>query len=310
MKIIYTSGGEYQDCIVKYFDLQKYEKNSINKVLFYGWASISNIEDKKKHSHSQERYFLNTVSPCEIINGYNDTQKQEYFTHVFTICPYTADVLNCSTRAKYIPICFPYQENNFEKYSNITIEDKNLDVMYYGQIHHPLYNDLLDVISKFKYAFTTISGHGITPQSQRLITHYNLSTIKKWDLLSRSKTCVGFNRLFLDDNHIQKLKNIPNIEKFKNIQEIYATKTMPQMKTRMIEAANTKTLMLMHKDSWNVIEHWFEPNKHFIYWDTFKELKDILVDVKDNYEKYWPIVECAHGHVKNYSLSELIKKYE
>jgi spore maturation protein CgeB len=83
---------------------------------------------------------------------------------------------------------------------------------------------------------------------------------------------------------------------------------MPQFKTRMVEAAACKTLMLMYKDNWNVIEEWFEPNKHFLYWETFEELESLIKDVSNNYEKYWHIVEAANEHVQQYSIENLMNK--
>ena len=80
------------------------------------------------------------------------------------------------------------------------------------------------------------------------------------------------------------------------------------MKTRMIEAAACKTLMLMHKDDWNVIEEWFTPNEHFLYWETFDQLEEMIADISNNYKNYWHIVEKANQHVQQYSIQNLIKK--
>jgi hypothetical protein len=170
-----------------------------------------------------------------------------------------------------------------------------------------MYYDLLRSISKFNYAFSTISQYNQTEEMVRLITHYNISSEEKWDLLSKCKINVGFNLLFLNPIHISNLKMISNIEAFKNIDITYEKGILPQMKTRMVESAACKTLMLMYKDNWNVIEEWFEPNKHFLYWETFEELEVLIKDVSDNYEKYWHIVEAANEHVQQYSIENLIK---
>ena len=50
-----------------------------------------------------------------------------------------------------------------------------------------------------------------------------------------------------------------------------------------------------------------EPNKHFLYWETFEELETLIKDVSDNYEKYWHIVEAANEHVQQYSIENLMK---
>lgn len=308
MKVIQSNGGEYSDCIVKYFDLLDFEnsKNTENKVLFWGWNCI-NLQKEKINEvfPKQEKIFINTAQPCEIINGWQDIELQEKFDIVYTICPYTAEVLNGVTKAKYKPICFPYNEKYFKKYNSINKSDKTNDIIYYGQIHNPIYYDLIKTISNFKYSFATISEHNFNEDMRSLVTHLSLNTQEKWDLLSKTKISVGFNLLFLNDTHIENLKSIPNISKFKNIQKVYDTKTMPQMKTRMVEAALTKTLMLVYKDDWNVIENWFTPGEHFLYWENYEELQQKINHIIQNYDDYWFIIDNAHKHVKKYSLNKL-----
>ena len=312
MQIVRCTGGEYNDCIVKYFDLFDYQNDKKDEVLFWGWASLDSEDKKQEYENYNKKYFINTAMPCEIVGGYIDILKQSYFDEVFTICPYTANVLN-GTQNKvsntiYTPVCFPFREKYFEKYKTITIADKTKDVIYYGNLHHNMYYDLIRSISKFNYAFSTISNHNQTEEMVKLITHFNLSSEEKWDLLSKSKISVGFNLIFLREDQISNLKSTPNIEAFKNIDIAYDKAMLPQMKTRMVEAAACKTLMLMYRDDWNVIEEWFEPNKHFLYWETFEELEALIADVSNNYEKYWPIVEAANEHIQQYSLDKLMKK--
>ena len=119
---------------------------------------------------------------------------------------------------------------------------------------------------------------------------------------------VGFNLIFLRADQISNLKSTSNIEAFKSIDKVYETAMMPQFKTRMVEAAACKTLMLIYKDDWNIIEEWFEPNKHFLYWESFEQLENLISEVSTNYEKYWPIVEAANEHVQQYSIDKLMNK--
>ena len=311
MKVLYNKGGEYGDCIVKHFDLMDYNDDKTDKVLFWGWNSIDREDVKQQYESANKKIFINTVQPCDIINGPIDILKQSYFNEVFTICPYTAHVLNTTpnkiTDTVYTPICFPFRETHFNKYKNITIADKEKDVIYYGNVHHAVYSDLIKSISKFNYAFSTISHHNQTEEMTKLITHYNISSEEKWDLLSKCKISVAFNLIFLRADQVSNLKSTSNIEAFKNIDKVYETSMMPQFKTRMVEAAACKTIMLMYKDNWNVIEEWFEPNKHFLYWETFEELEVLIKDISNNYEKYWHIVEAANEHVQQYSIENLMK---
>jgi hypothetical protein len=311
MKVLYNSGGEYGDCIVKHFDLMDYNDDKTDRVLFWGWNSLEKDDLKSQYESSKDKVFINTAMPCEIIGGYVDILKQSYFDNVYTICPYTANVLNTTPNKMsdtvYTPICFPYPEKYFTKYENIQPSDKTTDVIYYGNLHHGLYHSLVKSISKFNYAFSTISRHNHTQETINLITHYDITSQEKWDLISKCKMSVGFNLIFLNENHISNLKSTPNIESFKHIDIAYQKQMLPQFKTRMVEAAACKTLMLMYKDEWNVIENWFEPNKHFLYWETFEELEVLIKDISENYEKYWHIVEAANQHVKQYTIDNLVK---
>jgi hypothetical protein len=314
MKVLYNSGGEYGDCIVKHFDLMDYNDDKTDTILFWGWNSVERMDIQEQYEQCNKKIFINTGQPCDIINGPMDILKQSYFDEVFTICPYTAHVLNTTPNkisdTIYTPICFPFREKHFNKYKSITIADKEKDAIYYGNLHHSLYYDLIKSISKFNYAFSTISYHNQSEEMTKLITHFNLSSEDKWDLLSKSKISVGFNLLFINPTHISNLKMISNIEAFKNIDITFKSRIMPQMKTRMVESAACKTLMLMYKDDWNVIEEWFEPNKHFLYWESFEELESLIEDITNNYEKYWHIVEAANEHVQQYSIENLMKKIQ
>jgi hypothetical protein len=59
-----------------------------------------------------------------------------------------------------------------------------------------------------------------------------------------------------------KYQNKKDNEAFKDLESGY----IPQFKPRVIESMMCKTLVLVKYDKWNVIEKWFEPEKHFIYW--------------------------------------------
>lgn len=302
MKIKYTRGGEYPDCIIAHLELEELSTNNSDKSFYYGWNSLGLAPNQDFIYKS----FLNTAQPCEIASGeIHNVNSQLLYNEVFTICPYSAKVLNSiQTKTKFTPVCFPFREKKYTKYKNITIKDKEYDAIYYGNIHHgglTQYTNMIDTISEFKYAFASSN----TWDKQ---THHNLTSIEKWDLLSKCKVNVGYNLLFLNQNQVENMRNLPNIKKFENYEAIFKHNQLPQMKTRMVEAALTKTLMAVYKDDWNVIEHWFTPGKDFVYWENIEELRNLLKDVQHNYGKYWPIVESAHKKVQNYSIDKLLNK--
>ena len=313
MIVVYRQGGEYSDCIVKHFGLDRYDDGVENAVFFWGWEALMDAELREKYKDFPHRLAFNTSAPCDLLGhdpkyaGGDTISNQEYFTEVFTICPYTAKWASMVSSTPHTPICFPFSAQEFKKYEDTEPEDKKHDAIYYGQVHHPFYIPMLEVLSQFDYRFSTISNHGLTKESAGLVTNYQLSSQQKWDLLNQCKISVGVNLLFLHAPHLETFNSFNNIEQFEKIEWINNTYQMPQMKTRMVEAAASKTLMLMCRDRYNVIENWFEPGKHFIYWATFRDLHAKIEDITNNYEKYWPIVECAHEHVQQYSIENFME---
>jgi hypothetical protein len=308
MNVVRKEGGEYPDCIVKYFNFNEYATHSESKVFFWGWSCFLDADLKKKHAHYDHRVFLDTASPCGFLGSQPDfIEKARYFTKVYTICPLTSEMLNLNG-VKSEAVCFPYPEKYFQQFKlNTSPENKKYGCIYYGQIHDDSYKPMLKTIAKYNHRFTTISAHGLDQELSDLVTNYNLTTLQKWRLLNLSKSCVGINMVFpktfpYADFYLKEYQTSDRIE------EMLKSKTMPQMKTRMVESAASMTLMLAYKDKYSVIEEWFEPNKHFLYWEDSNHLNDILHDVHKNYDKYWNMVIEANKHVEQYSVSNFWRK--
>tara|TARA_Y100000052_G_C2947133_1_gene84625 strand:- start:1342 stop:1590 length:249 start_codon:yes stop_codon:yes gene_type:complete len=63
--------------------------------------------------------------------------------------------------------------------------------------------------------------------------------------------------------------------------------------------------MLVKKDPWNLIEDFYEPEKEFIYFEDFTELKDIISDLSNNFEKYEGIIENAYRRYQDYTVEKI-----
>ena len=84
----------------------------------------------------------------------------------------------------------------------------------------------------------------------------------------------------------------------------------PQLKSRPFEAAFGKSLILCKKDEWNIIETWFTEGEEFIYYSSAEELRTIIDDVLNNFEKYEEIVENAYNRAINeYTTEAFVKKH-
>ena len=83
---------------------------------------------------------------------------------------------------------------------------------------------------------------------------------------------------------------------------------MPQFKPRTIESMVCKAVCLVKKDPWNVIENWFEPDKHFLYWETYEELDSLIENIDSNYEDYSDIINNAYEEVKKYEILNIFER--
>jgi spore maturation protein CgeB len=82
---------------------------------------------------------------------------------------------------------------------------------------------------------------------------------------------------------------------------------MPQFKVRNHEIASSKSLLLVKKDPWNLMEDFYQPEEEFIYFENFDELKERIQDVSVNFEKYEDIVEAAFLRSKNYTAERIYR---
>jgi len=297
MKIVVDSGGEYKDMINSYYDLERYNDDSEECVLFLGYKTSNDEQLKKKFAHIPKRIYINLEAPCSFTGTKTAVSSQNYFTHVYTICPYTAEWLKDKSDTKYIPIPFPFNADSF-KHLDYSI-DKEYDVMYMGTIMDNAHKNMLFTMKKHKYILTSLFQY---PG----VTHVNINSAKKWELLSKSKASIAMNVAPIAGQHknfIKQYNKWDENEAFKHLDVNY----IPQFKPRVIESMMCKTLVLVKKDPWNVIEKWFEPDKHFIYWDNLQELNTLLEHIKHNLDTYQDIVDAAYSKVQEYEIHYLYK---
>jgi spore maturation protein CgeB len=85
---------------------------------------------------------------------------------------------------------------------------------------------------------------------------------------------------------------------------------MPQIKSRVFEAAFNRSLILCFRDHWNVIEYFFEPDKEFIYFDNIHDLEDKIKYILQHYDFYQDIIDNAYNKaINNYTVDHFVEKY-
>lgn len=158
-----------------------------------------------------------------------------------------------------------------------TTFEKLYEVVYTGYANAPHVSELLSVLKDYNYVFVSFSNEN------PLVTHFHVDYKTKLDLISKSKITVVHN--------------------------LTASYT-PQLKSRPFEAAFGKSLILCKKDEWNIIETWFTEGEEFIYYSSAEELRTIIDDVLNNFEKYEEIVENAYNRAINeYTTEAFVKKH-
>ena len=301
MKIVAEYSGEYQDMINSYYNLEQYDDNSTSEVLFQGYSTSINNELKEKYKDFKKRVYINLEAPCAYTSTQTCNDEQTYFTDVYTICPYSAKWLNETTNTKFVPIPFPFSKKCFE---NINYNaPKEYDVMYMGHLMCAEHLAIIDIMKNYKYIHSSLSPF----REPYMPTHVNINSGVKWDLLSKTKVSIAMNLAPLNPGHPESIMGYDGWEKneaFKNMGSGY----MPQFKPRVIESMMCKTLVLVKYDDWNVIENWFEPNKHFIYWYSIEDLFYKLYHIVNNYKRYNHIVEAAFEKVQDYEITNIYNK--
>lgn len=282
-----------------YFGLDEYSKNS-NRVLFYGYHHLESnaLFDKFK---GKERFYLNVTAPTEFCSP-QPTEADDKFDRIYTICPYTVHWLNALKGDKYRFIWYPFNENDIP--SN---RAKLYDVCYHGGIHGQEYVNCLETLRKFNYRYMSMT-HGINQLTRdylRYATDINLSNSEKLKRISECKISVCFNSFTVrnqeDLNHI---KSRPEWQENLAFSLAESDNIVPQVKSRLNEAAFCRTLNLVKRDAWNVVERFYEPDE-FVYFDN---LEETITEVLQNFDRYEDTIEKAYQRSLNYTTKKLYEK--
>ena len=85
---------------------------------------------------------------------------------------------------------------------------------------------------------------------------------------------------------------------------------MPQFKTRIHEAAISRTLNLVRRDNWNVIEDFYEPDGEFIYFDNEEHLSEKIQYILSNWNDYQKVIDNAFQKSLKYTTNQFVSKIQ
>ena len=303
---IYTdfSNNNFDDPITK-FELNKFSKRKSDLSVYCGIKSQeSQIKNNKFNIYldfEEPNWFWWGLKRIhKILNIYPINYPRNFenkFDKIFTICPYTADYINKkSNNKKREFIFFPFNKKFIFK------KKKRIDVIYSGTLYGPILDKISEIISNYNYRIISFSNN-------KFVTDKNISYKKKINLIAESKISIIHNLLFLNEIQIKHVKKYSDYKKnmaFKFINK----KIVPQQKSRMFEAAFSRSLMLVKKDPWNLIEYFFNPNQDFIYFNKEEDLPKLINKILKNYNLYKPMVNNAFKKAKkNYTVCNFYKKH-
>jgi spore maturation protein CgeB len=128
-------------------------------------------------------------------------------------------------------------------------------------------------------------------------------------LYSKSKIALIHNLLFPSSADIPRYRQFPNSDKNKAF-DLLNYGLMPQIKSRVIEAAFNKSLILCFKDHWKIIEKLFEPDVDFIYFNDNNDLKEKTQYILNNYDDFKFMTENAFNKaINNYTTQHFFEKF-
>lgn len=252
---------------------------------------------------------LEFEEPNKFFLGDNMESYDEEFYKIFTLCPYTSEWLNKKHRTnKRVPIFFPFNEEDIPL---PTV--KNYDIIYAGHLVSSKLSEDIITMAKFNYRFVSNDNH-------QLVTNHKSGYAEKINLIAESKITLVHNLLYPNSTHIRKIwkyegwRNNYAFHLIPRPTQLWKLLTgqngeVPQLKSRVFEAAFCHSLILCKYDHFNVIERYFEPEKEFAYYRQ-DNLERKISEILDNYHDYERVIERAYKRaISNYTTERFVENY-
>jgi len=290
MKVLkfFTHQENGHDDPVYHLGFEKYENQCSDFYLMigdvYDQINSGKYDDKPKVVLTLEEPNFCTVGGHHV-DTFNKVDK------VLTICPYTAKTID---NRKFV--FFPFNDELIPEK-----QEKIHDVIYTGSIQSNAVSHMINVMMDYNYVFVNFNGD---PRAN----HPKVSYKDKLNLYAKSKVTICHNLLWPSSSNFPRYRAFLNADKNEAFMHLDRG-IMPQIKSRVFEAAFGRSVILCAKDPWNVIEKFFEPNKDFIYYENDSDLKEKLNDIINNYDKYQNIIDNAFEKAKRYTTQNFVKEF-
>lgn len=315
MQVIHRVKG-YAQCPTRYFHLDEYAKQcgdftlieaGFTKPLYWNEYGLS--KEQLHEYRSKPVVLLEFEEPNKYLVGDYPEAYHKDFYRILTLCPYTAAWQNKKQNVNtWVPIFFPVEERYIKPKTK-----KTIDILYSGHLYAKELKQDLQELTKFNYSI-------ISNSSDPIVTHKSVSYEEKMSLYAQSKITLVHNIIYKP--YIHRIVNIWlsgdywNNKAFVQVPSPWRfwelfTKDIhiPQLKSRVFEAAFSRSLILCRRDEFNVIEQFFVPEKEFIYYEP-GELSSTISSILANYGTYEKIADRAYNRaIKQYTVKSFVKKY-
>ena len=316
MIILKDLSVEVPDTNAHHWHLEELSQPSESEVLLYGYNASDNLSLRKRFQNYSRKVYFNNWAPCEFAQERKDKgqehdafKKESFFDEIYSICPYSNKWLNSLKLGReYKDTFYPFHKKLIPESTK-----KHYDVIYHGGIHGQEHLDCIRVMLNHNYRYCTMThnihnnyGQSLTGRCLRFATNTNLKFKDKIQLIAQTKISVCYNLVHVSPEHVPGIQSYDDWQGNEAFSEVGKWNVMPQFKTRMHEAAISKTINLVLKDSWNIAEQYYEPDREFIYFENADDLENKIKEIKNNWEDYIPMTERAYKKALNYTTQNFI----
>ena len=310
MLILKDLSAEVPDTNAFHWNLEELsDTTSTDAVLMYGYNASDNEEFFKRCVDFKRKIYFNNWAPCEFgqlrTKEHDALRKEGRFNEVYSICPYSNKWLNgLGLGREYRDIFYPFCRKLIPE-----TQEKTFDVIYHGGIHGQEHIDCLKTMQQFNYRYCTMthSINALTAQCVAFATNANLAFRDKINLIGQTKISICYNLVHVALDHVPAIQSYDNWEENEAFAEVGKWNVMPQFKTRMHEAAFSRTLNLVMRDNWNIAEKYYEPETEFVYFDDAADLEKKIKEILNNWSDYEEVLHKAYVRSLSYTTDNFIK---
>ena len=318
MEILKRSAYGYAQDPTKNFGFEKYDGLGNPEVVLIVaaferlacWEHLGLSEDELERIKKKKVVRLEFEEPNKFFQAEDFDFYDHEFYKVFTLCPFTAEYLNrqqCANKRE--PIFFPFNGLHTPPRT-----EKKFDIIYTGHLHpKPIARDV-KIISRFNYRLVSNSD-------SVLVTDRGVGYEEKINLISQSKITLVHNLLYPTFRHLRNIWRYPEWQSNRAFSQLptrlnfasfflrNSSMSVPQLKSRVFEAAFSRSLILCKRDPFNIIEKFFEPGKEFVYYEEGK-LAETVAEILQSYSKYESVIERAFERAqKEYTTEAFFNKF-